>query len=197
MSDKEENKERKVSDVILSMEQTLSSIHKMISVYDMNTKIILDKVNKLYSLLEKSSKKTEEVFIDTTLPKVELKKIEEATPVSQKFVPIAEKPVVRDRIVSQSDLNQKMVPVVQKIVNESDKDIFMAEVTITDKNSNLLAKLKTNAVGKWQANLPSGAHKISVSKMDTATKKLINYSGEIIVEKTDSVLTLPNLILKK
>lgn len=186
MSEQEESKERSVSEVILSMEQNLISIHKMIGVYDFNTKIILDKVNKIYSLLSQNT----EVKNNIQAAKIEQPNIVQ----NQKFLPIEEKPIIKNKTFNVNS-SGKTIPVVQRIVNQENKDIFMAEVIVNDNNNNLLAKTKTNAVGKWQANLPTGTYKISVSKMDTATKKRLNYSGDIVIEVSEGILNLPNIVL--
>src|ERR1700743_2399977 len=43
---------RKSTDIILSLEEKVDKLTKIVSVYDMNVKIILDRVNKIYSYIQ-------------------------------------------------------------------------------------------------------------------------------------------------
>ena len=43
---------RKASDILLSLEDKVNNLTKMISVYDYNTKIILDRVNKIFAYID-------------------------------------------------------------------------------------------------------------------------------------------------
>lgn len=95
------------------------------------------------------------------------------------------------------NINEKKIPVVQRVQDNNKKDLFMAEVNIFSESGEQILKAKTNAMGKWQGQLFPGRYKIKITKMDTATQKKIEGEQHIIVSNTDSSLILNNFIINR
>jgi hypothetical protein len=89
------------------------------------------------------------------------------------------------------------VPVVQRITDNTGKDLFMAEVIVMNANKELIAKTKTNAAGKWQAYLKPGKYSVNIVKTDTATKNKLEAMQDITVSNSDKTITLPVMIIKR
>lgn len=74
------------------------------------------------------------------------------------------------------------IPVMQRIVDKNGKSIFMAEVEITNKHTNIVeAKTRTNGVGKWQATLAPGDYKVSIRKREALNKQNIETSQDLSI----------------
>ena len=91
----------------------------------------------------------------------------------------------------------KKVPVVQQLKYNTGGDVFMADVSIADKNNELVHKCKTNAMGKWQAYLKPGKYYVSVMKTDTTTKSKTEALQEITIPNSESTVNLPPAMIKK
>jgi len=186
MSD-QENQERKATEILLSLEEKVNSLLKIISLYDFNTKLILDKINKISKILEKNP--------------VEVKNKQVVQEFSQNPINISNSPIINTKpsaVVTQEKktASGKKVPISQRITDDKGRDLFMADVLITDENNNEILKTKTNAVGKWQAHLPVGSYNVLISKIDSSKNK-IEVSQNISVSEKDEDLKLNTVIVKR
>lgn len=212
---------RKATDIVLSLEEKINTLTKIVGVYDMNIKIILDRVNKIYSYIEMLQR---EMAADQNAGPVQNiqsdKDIVEAD--SEHALTVSDKPMNHRRTprsemytsevlpatpiqapptqVVSSD-NNKKVPVIQRVTwvaaDSTTKDLYMAEVSILNENKELVSKVKTNAAGKWQAYLKPGSYTINIVKTDTATKRKIEALQDIQVNDSNTTLTLPTVVIKK
>lgn len=208
---------RKASDVLLSLEDKINTVTKIISAYDLKLTIVLDRVNKIYAFIEMLQKEREADVLGVSVQAVE------RNPTPKLFIPetIGNSPVAientssdlpehpgpvdRGRIsrISREQLDNvnvdpdKKVPVTQRITDQVGKDIFNAEVSILNDNKELVMKTKTNAVGKWQAYLKPSHYIVNIVKTDTATKRKIESSQEFLVTDSKNVMTLPTAIIKR
>lgn len=196
---------RKASDVLLSLEEKVNTLIKIVSVYDMNIKLILDRVNKIYSYIEII--KSEDAKNDFIQSEREIIKTN-----ADHLIAVAEAPIVNKRVAiidpplsapgpSPSDKstevgNDKKVPVIQRVVGEKGKDLFMAEVSVLNMNKELVLKTKTNAVGKWQAYLKPGKYIVHLVKTDTETKKKIEAIQDITIPDSSTPINLPLIAIK-
>ena len=227
MSDEDNKKEvqRTSSDVLLEIENKLDHLFKMISVYDMNTKLILDRVNKIYSLLNSSqtnkqspisSSVNEPIkneitptpinygeFISSKLNAEQIKTELDDVDFKDKLfdnssIPISETPIVnkRNQISKQSSTGDKKYPIQQRVVNSTGQNIFMGKVEILSEDGTVVHKVNTNATGKWTASLLVGNYKVNIVKTDTATKKQYQLSQNITIEPSDVVIQLPTAIMR-
>lgn len=188
---------RKASDILLSLEEKVNNLIKIVSVYDLNIKLVADRVNKIYSYIEEVKKSQEEPI----QPENDDFKLYTQP---EHIISISEEPIVTKRTpipeVSRSEpdtTSEKKVPVSQRITDNTGKDVFMAEVSIFNSNKELVIKTKTNAVGKWQAYLKPGPYSIAIVKTDTATKKKIETLQEIVVPNSNVIFILPVAMIKR
>lgn len=215
--DKKNTDPRKASEIILSLEEKVNTIIKIMSVYDMNMKITLDRVNKIYEKVNKVHKYIEDLEAENSQPEVfknyEQLPIEKITQEPEAVIqtsiehvitatdlPIVNKRSARSEPYSQESVQldmEKKIPITQRVTDNTGKDLFMAEVSIFNENKDLILKTKTNAAGKWQGYLKSGNYTVGIVKTDTATKKKIEAFQQITVNNSNSTLTLPTAIIKR
>lgn len=101
---------------------------------------------------------------------------------------------VQSNTIHQS-LNDRK-PIIQRVVDKNGKAIFMAEIEITNLQTNIVeAKTRTNGVGKWQASLAEGRYRVSLKKQQAVGKEKIEILQELdINESTPTELQV--LIIK-
>lgn len=207
MTDQEEKEPRKISDIIVSLEDKVNSLLKVVAVYDMNLKNVLDRVNKIYKYISELEKQAEadmknmqenkepaivsspEIFIDEEREIVAQRKTSRvATPIE---LPVKEKKT------AQQMGPEKKVSVLQRVTDHTGKDLFMADVTIMNENKEVILKAKTNAAGKWQAQLRPGNYITHIVKTDSATKKKVEAMQNLTVADTNAPMMLPVVIIKR
>jgi hypothetical protein len=205
MSDIEVTKDtRKVSDVLLSLEEKVLLLIKTVAANDLNNKLILDRLNKLLSQGNEGSAVPLKV---ETKPAEPVKVIVPPTP----MVEVSDEPIKpRKQFTMQpieefapaknkKDKSASKIPVGQRVTDNNGKDLFMADVVITDLDTNeIVTKAKTNAVGKWQAYLSVGNYSVHISKIvDPNTLHKIESMQEIEITPQAKSLQLPVIIIKR
>lgn len=113
---------------------------------------------------------------------------------------MANRKKVPEESISSKEQNiksEKRVPVTQRVQDNNKKDLFMAEVNLTSNDGQYTSKTKTNAMGKWQAQLPPGKYLVKVSKMDTTLQKKLESQQEITVPNSNSPVILSTLIINR
>lgn len=87
--------------------------------------------------------------------------------------------------------------VQQRVVNKNGKSVFLADVEIINlENNGDSIKTRTNAAGKWSSALSPGNYRITLKKMDPATKEKIEISQDIVVDGRVNPLDIPMVIIK-
>jgi len=204
---------RKASDVLISLEEKVLTLIKAVSANDMNNKLILDRLNKL---LAKPTAVPEQLPTAMTMPSVTAdvtrsgasKIFSPPSPMEVSQAPIINKkniiqvePLVKETKVSTqaTQLNLPKIPVGQRITDNKGKDLFMADVIITNLDTKeVINKSKTNAVGKWQTYLSVGRYSISITKItDSVTFNKIESLQEIEITPQMKSLQLPIAIIKR
>jgi hypothetical protein len=201
---------RKASDILLQLEEKIDKLTKIVSVYDINVKLILDRVNKIYAYIEaipednsappSPQQETYQISADNIMTEVEDQVGHRRTARVESYIPSP--PISPQPAPEITSFNSdKKVPVTQRVTlvdgNGAVKDLFMAEVSILNENNEVLFKTKTNAAGKWQAHLKSGNYTVKLVKTDTATKKKIEAIQEIVVNDSNTTITLPTATIKR
>jgi hypothetical protein len=217
MSD--DSTKRLASEILLSLEDKVNSLVKIVSVYDFNTKLILDRVNKMYAYINKLENETiQEQTVQTQFPQTQIKKPEIIQPPTEHLITIEDNPKGQRRTArvetytapqstpqiaqptqtkqSKTDSDRK-VPVVQRVTDHAGKDLFMAEVIVLNADKELISKTKTNAAGKWQAYLKPGLYTVNIVKTDTQTKNKLEAMQDITVSNSDTTITLPVMMIKR
>lgn len=110
-----------------------------------------------------------------------------------------QKPIIQEEFKPKplDTKSDKKIPVVQRIQDNNNKDLFMAEVNLISMDGGVVLKTKTNALGKWQGQLAPGKYIVKVSKMDNSIQKKIENQQEITVANHSGTLTLPTLIVNR
>lgn len=191
--------DRKATDILIALEEKVLLLTKVVAANDMNNKLILDRLNKLLlissgtqtpiSNVQKSSEVTQDRISVSGAPPLEIS--DTPTTVSRRQSIPDDKPL-------SSDKNLSRIPVGQRITDSNGKDLFMADVVITNVVTNeILNKSKTNAVGKWQAYLPIGKYAVHVIKTDHSTMNKIESLQEIEITPQMKSLQLPVAIIKR
>jgi hypothetical protein len=202
---------RKVSDILLSLEEKILILTKTVAANDMNNKLILGNLNKLLA-------KTPEPIMSGKMPSVTAdtdNKVQTSQPVLleiNKNSPIVNKRqiITKPEVPStpselpvhthtRMDEKKSKIPVGQRITDNKGKDLFMADVLVTNLETNeVVNKSKTNAVGKWQTYLPVGKYSVHISKIiDSTTLNKIESLQEIEITPQMKSLQLPIAIIKR
>jgi len=85
----------------------------------------------------------------------------------------------------------------QRVVNKNGKSVFLADVEIVNLDNNTATiKTRTNAAGKWSSALSPGNYRITLKKMDAASKEKIEISQDIVVDGRVNPLDIPMVIIK-
>lgn len=205
-----EEKQRTSAEIVVALEEKVDTILRVISVYDMNAKLTLDRVNKIYAYIEKLQAEddlsqqpqsdiittSQEHLIpiaDTPSSRGRTSRVETFMPPPQDEKPTSPVPPQSAQPRSQD----RKVPITQRVVDSNSKDVFYADITITNSNGEQVSKAKTNAVGKWQAHLKPGMYNVQIIKTDTATKKRHEMMQEINVPDVDTTVVLPQVSIKR
>lgn len=89
------------------------------------------------------------------------------------------------------------VTIVQRIVDKNGKSLFLADVEIINPQDNSVKfKTRTNASGKWEAQVPPGNYNVMIKKREALTKGKIEVTQTINVDGNESLLNLDMLIVK-
>jgi hypothetical protein len=193
--------ERKATDVLLAIEAHLLTLAKSMSTYDLMSKLTLDKVNKIYAYISRLELElAEEQKVQQAAPQQEMPSMQiDTSPVGTRRTSRVEAQPVQQAQQENKQLNidNKKVPITQRITDNNGKDLFMAEVSVMNDKKEVVTKTKTNAVGKWQAHLKPGKYIVHIAKTDSATKNKLEAMQDIIVPNMDSTFTLPVAIIKR
>lgn len=227
---------RKMSDIILSLEDKITVLVKTIAVQEMNNRLILDRLNKLVTqnnVMQQSNTtvansqskiaNTEAIITNkqSTLASSIVSPTQEINKLPQPIQPTENLAVqfedfkskkVTNRSVSKSKETPQVnseniqsvktgnkIPVSQRITDQQGKDLFMADVIITDLDTNeIVSKTKTTAIGKWTAYLPIGNYSVHITKIiDANTLNKIESLQEIEINPTMKSLQLPIAIIQR
>lgn len=96
----------------------------------------------------------------------------------------------------QAKVARGMIPVQQRVVSGTGKSVFLAQVEITNVQTNEITKTKTTGNGKWMTTLGIGAYRVVITKRESLTKESLNATQDIQVDGSQSPLELPLLIIK-
>jgi len=160
MSDSTDKNPRKTSDVllniedkVLALEAKIENLTKLYTNSDHSLKIVISKLNKALSFLEP--------------PKEEFKDFDETNVKSQEeIIQISNVagPPKRGRPSPSSLKEENKIPVIQSVMTADNRPTFMAKVTVTDMQGNVVLTTTTNTKGSWSANLPKNSYNLKIIK---------------------------------
>ena len=201
--------DRKATEVLLDIEGEVKKLSQTMSSLMLAQTLSLDKLNRVYNYISSLEKEIEEE------KKMQLgqaaEEVNHNLPISSPITPPLEMetnpqgvlrtsrqpeaPPTDAPIVSQS--GERKIPVLQRVTDKDGKDLFMADVRIMNEKKEIVAKVKTNNVGKWQALVTPGKYDVHILKTDTATKTKIEAMQTITVPNNTGTFTLPIAVIKK
>jgi hypothetical protein len=214
-----ENSSRKATDVLLSIESKIDTVLSLYKSLSFDIKILSNKVNYIiekqpHEKISQQIKTTDFSVDDDNNNLVNVKK-EDALPVTDYPVGFRRTSRPETYVTDQTDTlithsseqdtdfkdykSNSLLPVnvVQRIVDKNGKSLFLAEVEIISSNNpSDVIKTRTNAAGKWQAQLTPGEYKVFIRKRESVTKNKIETLQTINVDGTESLLNLDMLIIK-
>jgi len=204
--------ERKASDVLLSIEQTLNEILSHLRNQDMLLKNIANRIknNPQPQKEEALFKDADELKINSSVKK--LPGLKDGVFVSANQVGgVAQTDFTKElnqlngkikenKSIVPNKVNQHIVvPVQQKVIFADGKPITMASVELlVNDNGNLVSykKIKTNATGKWTLNLPAGEYVVKVFKNRNFNNEEVRIETAIIVPQSNDPVQLETIQAK-
>jgi hypothetical protein len=214
---------RKASEILLNVEAKIIKLEEELRLSNSINKLIVDKLNVLLGSLGLSDDNkvpTEQNIIIAPPMETEnefkgARRIDRPNQTSTKASNsdiefkeyIAKRAVDKTVIVKEfgapkdepkKNLSTKKIPITQKIQDNNSKDIFNAEVNILGADGQLVLKTRTNAVGKWQAQLSPGTYRVTVVKMNIANSKKMEVQETFLVpEDANASVMLKPLIMNR
>lgn len=206
-----EEQPRKATDVLLSLENKVETLTKLVANQDMLLKIIANRTNSIFSYIEELKKEYQEQVVAQAKATQSEDQEEEpkivSSPAPEQVITeadlskqVGEKRGMRAPSPEQEKMaaqDGRKVPVMQRVSDSTGKDLFMSQVVISDESGKEVYKTKTNAVGKWQASLKPGQYTVHISKTNTVNKKVLEGTQKITVNNSSSTITLPVAIIKE
>lgn len=207
-----ENNNRKATEVLLSIESKIDTLLTLYKALSFDIKILSNKVN---SMMEQNIVSSAPIITGPSISSDDEEKFVEIK--QEETLPITDSPVgFRRTSRPETYATEPAIPappvtefkdykpsfgspinVVQRVVDKNGKSLFLAEVEILPSNdSSLPVKTRTNASGKWQAQLLPGEYKVFIRKRESVTKDKIETLQTINVDGSESLLNLDMLIIK-
>lgn len=208
--EKEITPEKTASELVVEIHQNQDRILKHLQNLDFNYKLIINRLDNLTK--EIKNKPINQPTIHQNPPKVEA--------VELPLKDSDNRSNLRKQLEEQQDLEDfeeltvenshdairrtgrnveppvKKIPVQQRLLyKDTNKKVFMANVQIFDKNSNIAKSCTTNQMGKFMCALTPGTYLIKVNKSANGDKAAIDLSynitipdGEILVNLEDKII---------
>jgi len=196
--------ERKATDILLDLESKVDSLTNLMRSYDLNLKILSNKINLLLNPEQpKEIKSQNKPSVNAIVISPEDNRVPvETSPIGERrtsrpTIPSAPKIIkqeVKDPEISFSidDDSTKIpvkkeitaIPIKQTLLDKNSKPMFMASVEIFDQHANKIGKTRTGANGVWSFALSPGSYKIvtahkSVDGSNTVDSQNVNITGNL------------------
>jgi len=198
--------ERKATDVLLGIEGDIRTLTQTMSALMLAHTLTLEKTNKIYNYISRleaeieQEQKMQQIQTGASALSDNQKIASPEVPLQVETEPVgvrrtSRQPEPDGEVVQQK--GERKVPVVQRITDHTGKDLFMADVKVMNEAKEIVAKCKTNSIGKWQAHIIPGKYTVHIIKTDTATKTKIEAMQAITVPNNSATFTLPIAVIKK
>ena len=198
---------RKASDILLSIEQKLDQLLLVITANDLTMKVIANKLQNLIDKNQNISALPVENFLPTASilsPEKEEIDINSEFNIQEEKNPSGVRRTSRsssdssDSFFTESRVNKNIskIPITQRVVDKNGKSLFLADVEFFNEKSETVEKVKTNSVGKYQAQLFPGNYKVIIKKLEPLSKAQLESVQTISVDDNISILELPMIIIK-
>lgn len=180
----------KASEILLEMDKRLSNLENQQTLISFQLKLIIDNFNKFFKqednkqkeiinqqqqsqeIAQKSQAPKEESIIDKkkrlmTINKTVAEKIESGInfKIDRRNVVTnqQENQIINNEAFNGQIINEKKVPVTQKLILYDGNPMIGAHVTIRDTNEEIVKAIETSANGRWQTLLSPGKYSLHVS----------------------------------
>lgn len=200
------DKIRKATDILLDLEVKVDQMMNLYRTLSFDVKVLSNKLNLIVqsklpnnieeSLPQNKGKDFVEIKQEDTLPM-------EISPTGMRRTSRQTESKPQPNIIvpkvqqKQSNSSGSLITVVQRIVDKNGKSIFMANVEMINvKNTDVQCKARTNASGKWEAQVPVGEYKVSIKKREAVTQTAIDVEQTVYVDGSEDILQLDMLIIK-
>lgn len=212
INDKTNAPARTISDVVIGLENKIDLLVKVTYGNDINSKLMLDRLNRISKSLEKLVTLTEtgnaaaintvrEVVSVSTNQENDFPSFQPQTGNSEVLVqneepgfsmtvetnPTGVRRTARPETYEPVEQTKKVTPVFQRVFDESGKKmIFMADVEIlSGEDRSLVLKTRTTATGKWQAPLSPGRYIVNIMKRENAGRKRLEYTNSFEIKESN------------
>jgi hypothetical protein len=202
--------DRKISDVVLSIEGKLDKLLGLFRNIDNNNKIIIDKINKLGQPKINKKYETDGTQINLkdkdfvgAIPGMSTPDSMFATPAQENIDDLLSpnrelleetvpKGIRRDLRKPVDPKKNKKITVSQQILLPDGKGVFLAGVEISDAAGEIIKQTRTNAKGRWMAPLLAGEYMVHILKRQNETLKVpIELRYKITIPESEKPLELP------
>ncbi len=221
-----DNHQRKATDILLEIESKLDKMMNVYKTLSFDIKILSNKLNSITNTnnnLHNDTKHLVEIKQEDTLPIEISPEVSRRTSRPENYsvssadtnVVVPSSPVTKNVIAnstndaenedaysfkefkkSEPNLSSN-VTIVQRIVDKNGKSLFLADVEVINPQDNSVKfKTRTNASGKWEAQVPPGNYNVMIKKREALTKGKIEVTQTINVDGNESLLNLDMLIIK-
>lgn len=184
---------RKASDIIIGLEGKFDMLVMLAKNNDANTKHLLGRMNKVCSLLENVVEQLK--LVNGIAPEPVPEAVSEQPEIKVEKTPIGQRRTARPETYTE-EKSAKVIPVEQKVFDNTGKAVFMAEVEILNwVDRSFVAKLRTTAAGKWQVPLQPGEYIVTITKRENGTRKKLFYTKEFSVTESSEPIKLESASL--
>jgi hypothetical protein len=175
-----EEEPRKLSDVVIGLENDMKDVLGLLRSLDTNVKLLLNSQN-----MQRVPNPPREAVFEAH------KSIPRPTAEAPAPGPTVEAVDFPQAFVPKTDFAGRPRTVQEKLYYASDsKVILLAQIEIFDEAGKLVNKTRTNNQGAWTARLAPGAYKIRVAKTKTSTKPQVLETYNIMVTSGEGPLPL-------
>lgn len=96
--------------------------------------------------------------------------------------------VVEDRTPVVPEHSARQVPVTQVLYTAQGKPMTLANIDIKDDKNNLIKKVRTNNVGRWNTLIPEGKYTLFVTRR--YNDEVVEFKQEVSIEYTGKPVNL-------
>jgi len=165
--------EKKASEILLEVQQTVSNVETLLRLYEFQQKLILDKLNKVITYLD--SKGVVPHMEQTSIPDFVGKQEDQESFADKKKRLMSLENTKQSSLLSQNDANilasgevdmkpkPKNILISQRLVSYDGTPIEGAYITIRNVKDKIVKTTRANANGKWQQALPPGKYTLMIT----------------------------------
>lgn len=186
--------ELKASELLLDLDNRIKNIEKQLKLQEFQLRIIIDNFNRFFSKSDAAKAEPKVNQVKEIIPEVKF----EAKPTEPKAVELKEDDkdyVFNSKVITDKPKEKKKVAVTQLIKLNNGEPLVGANVLIytstAANNKNLVKKVTTNTVGRWQAFLSCTKYIVDIVGT-TSSSEDIEFSQTFQVPESDVPFTLPS-----